>query len=192
MLALQRRVGHLERVEDTHVDLLAHVRQRPGDADEADLALVAELERLLQRAVLLELGLGEAAVELDQVEVVGLEQAQRVLDTGADVRGGVHVLAAGAAGNAAALRRQEVLGAPVRDAAPDQLLAAPVVDRRVDEVDARVEHGVEDRSRVGLVQRPQLHGAVAERGDFEARCAPGAASADRASRSVSARSQREV
>ena len=79
------RVGDLEGIEDAHADLLDEVGQGAGDADEAHLALVAQLHRFLQRALRLELVLGEAAVELHEVEVVGLEQAQAVLDALADV-----------------------------------------------------------------------------------------------------------
>ena len=78
--------------------------------------------------------------------------AQAVLHARADVLGGVHVLAAHAgAGHAAALRGEEVLGAAVGDEPADQLLAAAVVDRGVDEVDAGVEHGVEQPA--GLARR---------------------------------------
>ena len=107
--------------------------------------------------------------------------AQAVLDAGADVGGRVHVLGAHrGAGYAAALRGEDVLVAAVRDELADELLAAPVVDRRVDEVDAGVEHGVEQHAGVVVADRrpvgraPQLHGAEAESGDLEAGAAQGA------------------
>ena len=145
VVALQRRIRDLEGVEDAHVDLLVERRQDRGHADEAHLALVAQREQLFQRAVGVELLAAQAAVELHEVEMVGLQQAQAVLDAVADVRGGVHVVRAlGCAGHAAALRCERVLGATVGDELADELLAASVVDRRVDEVDAFVEHGVEE------------------------------------------------
>ncbi len=76
---------------------------------------------------------------------------------------------------AAALAGEEVLVAPVRDVLADQLLRHAVVGRRVDEVDAGVEHRVEDLAggaaldvAPGALATPQLHGAVPELGDFEA------------------------
>ena len=86
MLALQRRVGNLEGVEDTHVDLLVEGRQHAGHADEAHLALVTQGAVASASAPSrLELLTAQAAVELHQVEVVGLQQAQAVLDPRTDV-----------------------------------------------------------------------------------------------------------
>ena len=153
VLALERRVGNLEGVEDAHLDLLVERRQDARDADVADLALVAHRERLAQRPVRVELLAGEAAVELDEVEMVGRQQPQALLDARADVLRGVHVLTAQRrARNAAALRGEHVLRAAVRDEPADQLLAAPVVDRGVDEVDALVEDGAQQRSRLRVAQ----------------------------------------
>src|SRR5262249_36339523 len=79
------------------------------------------------------------------------------------------------ADQAAALARQVELRPPVADVAADALLADPVVDRRVDVVDARVEHGVEDALRLPVGHVPaarraaDLHGAVAQQGDVQAR-----------------------
>jgi hypothetical protein len=62
----------------------------------------------------------------------------------------------------------------MRDEAPDQLLAAAVIDRGIDEVDASVEHGVEDSFSVFVrnlrtARLPsQLHGAEAESRHIEA------------------------
>ena len=149
VLALQRRVGDLEGVEDAHVDLLVERGQNGRHPDEAHLALVAQRQRLGQGALGVELLTAQAAVELHEVEMVGLQRAQAVLDARADVLGGVHMLGAHAgAGHAAALGCEHVLRAAVGDELADQLLAAPVVDRRVDEVDALVEHGVEQPAGV--------------------------------------------
>src|SRR5688572_31194177 len=48
VLALEGRVRDLEGVEDAHVDLLPEVGQSAGDADEAHLALIAQLEDLVE------------------------------------------------------------------------------------------------------------------------------------------------
>jgi hypothetical protein len=90
-----------------------------------------------------------------------------------DVRSGVDVLSLRAADHAAALRGEEVLVAAVRDEAADSLFAQTVVDRGVDEVDAGVEHTMEEL--LGLAVREggaarvtaQLHRAEAEDCGFE-------------------------
>src|SRR5262249_16785484 len=144
MLALESRIRHLEGVEDAHVDLLAHVRQRAGDANKAHFALGLELQRLLQGAIDLEFVAGEAAMELDESEVVGLHQAQAVLDALANVLGCVDVVAAlGRVRNTATLRGEEVLIAAVGYVLADELFAPAIVDRGVDEVDAGVEDSVQ-------------------------------------------------
>ena len=114
-------------------------------------------------------------VYLDEVEPIGLQPPQALLDIGADV-GGAVVVGVGRGGvrrqrqRAAALGGQKVLVAAAADEAADQLLAAPVVDRRVDQIDARVEQLVEEPAGVSVIDRrpawlaPQLHGAVAEDG----------------------------
>src|SRR5215472_18325132 len=71
---------------------------------------------------------------------------------------------------AAALGGQEVRVAAMAEVPPDELLAAPVVDRCVDQVDPPVEHLVEQPARVLVLHRravwltTQLHGPVAEDG----------------------------
>ena len=124
-------------------------------------------------------------MELDQIEMVRLQRAEAVLDAVADVLGGVDVLAAErGTRDASALRGQHVLGAAVGDEPADQLLAATVVDRGVDEVDALVEERVEQSPRVLIVdprpawRSPQLHRTEAERRNLEA------GTAERASRNV--------
>ena len=74
---------------------------------------------------------------------------------------------------AAAFARQVVLGAPVRDVAADALFAEAVVNGGINVIDAGVEHGVEDRFRLGLgdvtaARRPtQFHGAIAQHSDLK-------------------------
>ena len=53
VVALDRRVGDLEGVEDVHREVVGQVRQDAGHADEADLALALQLAQRLDRAVLL-------------------------------------------------------------------------------------------------------------------------------------------
>ena len=55
---------------------------------------------------------------------------------------------------AAALGGQHELIAAVRQETADVLLAAPVVVRRVDEVDAVVDDRVQDLLRLGVLDRP--------------------------------------
>ncbi len=54
---------------------------------------------------------------------------------------------------ASALGGQEVLVAPGPDVPADQLLAAPVIDRGVDQVDPRIENCVEQATGVLVVNR---------------------------------------
>ena len=93
-----------------------------------------------------------------QVEAVGAQPAQALLDAGAHV-GGAEVVrerrrrVRRELEQAAALGGEEVLVAAVGEVAADQLLAAAVVDRGVDQVDAAVEHRVEQPARVVVVDR---------------------------------------
>ena len=136
-------------------------RERAGDTDEPHLALVAQLECFWERTLLVELGVRQAAMELHEVEVVRLQQTQRTFDTGADVLGRVEMLAAGALAYAPALRGEEVLSTSPSDGTTDEIFAAAVVDRRIDEVDTRVEHSVENRFCSPIVEGPQLHRSIA-------------------------------
>src|SRR5207247_2117357 len=128
-----------------------------------------------ERAVLLEFPSSQAAVELDEVQVIGPHAAQALLDAGADVLRRVDVLAAHpGAGDTPALRGQEVLGATMGDGRTDPFLTPAVVRRGVDEVDAGVQGGIQHT--LGLIVRnlraggsaAQLHRPVAEDGYLEA------------------------
>ena len=89
-----------EAVETTEVHL-RHGQPVPGDADEADQALVARLDRRFERAALAQRGL-----PLDRVdEVVQLEQVDAV-DAEA-VEGAVDLLARARSIALAGLRREE-------------------------------------------------------------------------------------
>src|SRR6266567_7629722 len=109
-------------------------------------------------------------MNLDEVEIVGPQGPQAVLDAGPDVFGALIVVMLDRPRNAAALGRKIVLGAAVRDKASDPLLAQAVVDGGVDEVDAGVQDGVEEI--LGVLVRnaagADLHCAEAERRNLEA------------------------
>jgi hypothetical protein len=128
MLALDRRVGDLEDVEDTHGDVVRQVRRDPGHPDEADLALVAQGQQLPHRLGCLHLSAAGRHVGLHEIEPVGAEPVQTLFDTGPDVGCAVVVRERwrGARGRAAeeasALRRQEVLVTAVGEVPADELL----------------------------------------------------------------------
>src|SRR5262245_31289061 len=92
-----------------------------------------------------------------------------------DVRTGLAAGGGRRSHQTAALAREIILGAPGADEASDALLAHAVVDRRVDIVDAGVEDGVEDGFRLPVRDVPaagsaaQLHGAITQHGDLQAR-----------------------
>ena len=176
VLPLDHRVGDLEHVEDAHGDVVGQVRQNARHADEPGLPLVAHRHDGLDGLLGLHLGAAGRHVHLHQVQVVGAEPAQALLDPGTDVGGAVVVRERRpgpgwrGAEQAAALGSQEVLVAPVAQVTPDQFLAAAVVDGRVDQVDAAVQHLVEQPSRGVVHDRravrlaAQFHGPVAEDG----------------------------
>src|SRR6185295_16394053 len=104
--------------------------------------------------MLLELLSRRRDVELHHVETVGSHSGETLLDAPHDVVAGEDVRAplaswrSGRSHLAAALARQIVFRAPIADVAADTLLAHAVVDRRVDVVDAGIEHSVENRLRL--------------------------------------------
>src|SRR2546428_701574 len=89
-------------------------------------------------------------MELEHVDVIRLHADEALFDTRDDIvaREDVWVPLAswgrGRADHTAAFTRQVVLGAPVRNVAPDTLLAESVVDRGINVVDAGVESGAEN------------------------------------------------
>ena len=129
VIALNRRVGDLEGVEDAHGDLVGKVRQGPRDAEEADFALIAEGQQFGHGIVLGEGRRRRADVELDQIQVIGPHAGQALLDPGPNVLPGEHMLAPGRtpfadrlADRAAALAGQEELAAAVGEGSSDVLL----------------------------------------------------------------------
>src|ERR1700692_632303 len=101
-------------------------------------------------------------MKLHQVQIIGLHSNQALFDAGEDVVSGEYVWtglpAYGRSANqTAALAREIIFGAPVRNIAADPLLANAVIDRSVDEVDTGVEHGIQYgfSLRVRGVPRPR-------------------------------------
>ena len=119
-------------------------------------------------------------MELYRVQVVDPHTLKALIDACRNVVSSEHMVAWWeAADRATALGRQEELVAPVRDVLPNELLAPPVVDRRVDEVDAGVEHCVQHLARLVVIDgpasisSPDLHRAVAKSRDFESAASKG-------------------
>src|SRR3990172_3772474 len=91
VFALERRVGDLENVEHAHGDMVLQVRQGGGHANEADLALLLEVEDGPNGVVFLKRLLGGAAVELQDIYIIRLHACQALMNTGQDVLARVDV-----------------------------------------------------------------------------------------------------
>jgi len=128
VVSLQRRIRNLECVKDAHLNLLDQIWQGTRYADEPHLTCLLQCQRRSQRAALLELAAGETAVELDQVQIIRLHPPQALFHTCPDVLGSVDMVSTHSGiRNATAFGGEEVLGAAMRDEAPDQFLAASLV-----------------------------------------------------------------
>ena len=118
------------------------------------------------------------AVDLVEVDPVGAEAAQAVLDLADDPAPRVAELVGVVAHRAVDLGREDhVVAAAAGERLADDLLglAARVDVGGVDEVDPRVERAVDDRDRlvvVGLAPGAEHHGAEAERADLDAGVCP--------------------
>src|SRR5215469_5550235 len=82
VLALDRRIGDLEDVKDTHRDVILQMRKRAGHADEAHLAGAFEIKQRLDGAIFGKCLLRRRAVELHDVEMVRLHADQALFDPG--------------------------------------------------------------------------------------------------------------
>ena len=95
VLALQRRVGDLEDVEDAHLDVVGEVRQQcptcrgSGPCPRRAAAAISSIVPFSSIYLA-----ARRHVDLDEVEVVGAQPAQALLDAGADV-GGAQVVRVG-------------------------------------------------------------------------------------------------
>ncbi len=141
-------------------------------ADVADLALVHEVG---QRAEgLLDVGGRAGAVHLVQVDVVGAETAQRVLDRAEDPATGpaADVRVVGVHRHEELGREDHLVASPLQRLADDLLRDAGGVHvGGVDEVDARVQSAVDDPDRVfAVVVAPgaEHHRAEAQGADLHA------------------------
>ena len=94
---------------------------------------------------------GVRSVDLVQVDVVGLQAAQRVLDRGHDPAPRGALLIGIVAHRAAELRREDHAVAAPLERLADDLLGVAVGVGGVDEVDPRVQRFVDDADRVVVV-----------------------------------------
>ena len=155
-------------------DLRSGVRR---GADVADLALADEVGEGAEG--LLHVGVGAGPVDLVEVDVVGAQAAQGVLDLAHDPAAGSAALVRVLAHRHEELRGEEHVVAAALAAPPDDLLghAAGVDVGGVDEVDAGVEGAVDDAGGVvAVVVAPgaEHHRAEAQGTDRYAGAAEGA------------------
>jgi hypothetical protein len=118
-------------------------------------------------------------VKLQDVQVIGSQTPEAGLDVSPK-----HVLLPGVPylqmtfvldTVASALGRQVELVAAGTDVLADSLFADPIVGRRIDEIDARIQHTIEkpigillaDDAYAPRPRAPQAHAAIAELGYFE-------------------------
>ena len=150
-------------------DLAARER---GGADVADLALVHEVAERRQR--LLDVGARIGAVDLVEVDPVGAQPPQRVLDRAHDPAARAALLVGVLAHRAVELGGEDDVVAPAAgERLADDLLglALPVDVGGVDEVDPGVERRVDDPDRlvvIGVAPRAEHHRAEAELADGDA------------------------
>src|ERR671910_705928 len=138
-------------------------------SDVADLALVDQVGERRER--LFDVGSRLGAVDLVEVDPVGVEPAQRVLDRAHDPAAGVAAPVGILAHGVVELRGEDYVVAPAAgERLADDLLglARPVDVGGVDEVDARVERTVDDPDGlvvVGVAPGAEHHRAEAELAD---------------------------
>ena len=149
-------------------DLAARVRRR---ADVADLALLDEVGERAERLLDVDGRIG--AVHLVEVDVVGAEAPQRVLDRPDDPAPRPAAPVGVLAHRHEELGREHDVVAPVLQRLPDDLLrlTGGVHVGGVDEVDAGVEGGVDDADRVVVIlvaPGAEHHRAEAELRDLDA------------------------
>ena len=143
-----------------------------GGADVADLALVDEVAERRQR--LLDVGARVGAVDLVEVDPVGAQPPQRVLDRADDPAARVALPVGVLAHRVVELRGEDDVVAPAAgERLADDLLglALPVDVGGVDEVDPGVQRRVDDPDRlvvVGVAPRAEHHRAEAELADRHA------------------------
>ena len=133
-------------------------------ADVADLAGAHEIGQRAQRLVDRDVRTGP--VDLVEVDVVGAEAPQRRVARAQDVQARVALIVRAETGPPVDLGAEDhLVAAAGQRLADDALRIARVVDvGGIDEVDARVQRGVDDPDRVGLVRASaEVHRAEAQR-----------------------------
>jgi hypothetical protein len=145
-------------------------RKRRGP-DVADLSGAHQVCERAER--LIDVGVGLGTVDLVEVDPVGAQPPQAVLDLSHDPAPGVAELVGVVPHRAVDLGREDdVVAAAARQSLADDLLGFPArVDvRGVDEVDPRVERAMDDRDAlvvVGVAPGAEHHRAEAQRADFD-------------------------
>jgi hypothetical protein len=79
VLWLQGGVGDLQDVKHAHADVVGEVRQDGGAAQEANLACALEVCERLNGPLMLQNLLGGTEVELEDVQVIGLQPPQALM-----------------------------------------------------------------------------------------------------------------
>jgi hypothetical protein len=139
--------------------------------DVADLALADEVGEGAEG--LLDVGVGTRAVNLVEVDPVGVEPPERVLDGPDDPASGAALTVRVIAHSAVELGGQDDVVATASDGLADDLFGFTLgIDvGSVDEIDTGVEGGVDDADRlvvVGVAPGAEHHGAEAQLADGDA------------------------
>jgi hypothetical protein len=148
-------------------DGLGRERRR---SEVAHLALPHEIGQRRQRVV--EIGVRVRTVHLVEVDVVGAQPAEAVLDGPDDPPAGVALLVGVLAHGPVELGGEHYVVAPTGEGLPDDLLGLTgrVDVRGVDEVDAGIEGPVDDADALlagTIADAAEHHGAEAQRADLD-------------------------
>ena len=174
VLPLQGGVGDLHHVEHAPVQVGGQVRQRAGDADEAHPAAPFHLQQGVHQAAGFTLRHG-GVVELHHVDAVAAQSGEASIQPAKHIVAGPHVVGVvlgGAVFGAAALGGEAELAVTVGEEGADAALGLDVVVGAVEEVDADIQHFVQElvRRLVGPMRlgRVVQCGAEAEPGHLDA------------------------
>ena len=171
------RIGRLLAYEPFEVAALTypvrlddHVSRERGAPDVPDLSLADEVGERTQR--LFEVDLGPRSVDLVQIDVVGAESPEAVLDLFHDPVAGVPLIVDALAHASVDLRRQHDLVPAPGDRLGDDLFrfTARIDIGRIDEIDPAVQRRLDDPDRIVVVRvapRPEHHRAEAVGADLD-------------------------